>query len=99
MIFVEYLSYLYTKRALDTKLFTLDTESDALNLLYKISQHKLVSHKYNDLRPFVIGDKFEHEPYQINVTIVNMNYPEIFYKNFIFEAQNGNAQSVWLSEK
>lgn len=45
---------------------TLDTESDALNVLHKISQHKLKEHKYNELRPFLLADQVEYEPDKLN---------------------------------
>ncbi len=54
-------------KSLDTKLFVLDCDSDALNLLYKISQHKLVDYKYNELRPYLVADKYDYEPYSMNV--------------------------------
>jgi hypothetical protein len=56
------------KRGLDTKLFSLDSDFDGLNILYKISQHKLVNFKYNDLRPYMLAEKCEYEPYKMNVT-------------------------------
>ncbi len=63
----EHLQKCLDDKFLDTKLHGLDNDTDALNLLYKISQHKLKSIKFNELRPYMITDKFEYEPYNMNV--------------------------------
>ncbi len=63
----DYLQKCLDEKFLDTKLHGLDNESDALNLLYKISQHKLKVLKYNELRPYMVTEKFEFEPYKMNV--------------------------------
>ena len=51
----------------DSKLYSLDSESDGLNLLHKISQHKLNPLKFNDLRPYLLVDKFEFQSDKLNV--------------------------------
>ena len=66
----DHLQKVLDDKFLDTKLHGLDNETDALNLLYKISQHKLKSIKFNELRPYMITDKFEYEPYSMNVCLV-----------------------------
>lgn len=50
----------------ETKLCPLDSESDALNILHKISQHKLKPFKFNDLRPYMLADKVEYEQDKLN---------------------------------
>ena len=55
-------------KGLDTKLNVLDSDSDSLNLLYKMSQHKLRQATYNELRPYVLAERYEFEPYKFNVS-------------------------------
>ncbi|RNA32223.1 pre-rRNA-processing TSR1 -like protein [Brachionus plicatilis] len=55
-----------TSKGLDSKVLTLDSESDGLNLLHKISQHKLIESKFNAIRSFIMAEKVEYEPYKIN---------------------------------
>lgn len=57
------------KRVPDSKLYTLDNESDGLNLLHKISQHKLNPLTYNELRPYLVVDNFEYQPDKLNVKL------------------------------
>ena len=52
----------------ESKLCPLDSESDALNILHKISQHKLKPFKFNDLRPYMLADKVEYEQDKLNVS-------------------------------
>jgi hypothetical protein len=66
----EHLQKVLDDKFLDTKLHGLDNDTDALNILYKISQHKLKSIKFNELRPYMITDKFEYEPYSMNVSFI-----------------------------
>ena len=54
---------------LDNKVVTLDTDTDGLNVLHKISQHKLKSFQFNELRPYLLAEKFEYDPYPLNVII------------------------------
>ena len=62
------LTDLQKKRSIgDSKIYCLDTDSDGLNLLHKISQHKLKSFKFNELRPHLLAENFEFEPYKLNV--------------------------------
>ena len=60
--------FILLKRSIkDNKIYCLDTDSDGLNLLHKISQHKLKSYKFNELRPHLLAENYEFEPYKLNV--------------------------------
>jgi hypothetical protein len=54
----------------NAKLHSLDTNSDAQNLLHKISQHKINSFKFNELRPYLLAESCEFEPDKLNVNII-----------------------------
>ncbi len=51
----------------DSKLMSLDTDSDGLNLLHKISQQKLSPFIFNDLRPYILAQKYEFQQDKLNV--------------------------------
>lgn len=51
----------------ESKLVSLDSDSDGLNLLHKISQHKLNTPKFNELRPFLLVDNCEFQQDKLNV--------------------------------
>jgi pre-rRNA-processing protein TSR1 len=53
-------------KCLDIKLNVLDSTSDALNMLHKMSQHRLRSTKFNELRPYLLAERYEFEPYKLN---------------------------------
>lgn len=52
----------------DMKLLSLDTDSDGLNLLHKISQHKLSPYMYNSLRPYLLAERYHFEQDKLNVS-------------------------------
>ncbi|CAF0812694.1 unnamed protein product [Brachionus calyciflorus] len=60
------LQKIINNKGLDTKILTLDSDSDGLNILHKISEHKLVESQFNSIRSYVVAEKYEYEPYKIN---------------------------------
>lgn len=48
------------------KLLNLDTDSDGLNLLHKISQHKLNPNNFNELRPYLLAEKYHYQQDKLN---------------------------------
>ena len=51
----------------DNKLLSLDNDSDGLNLLHKISQHKLSPFNFNELRPYLLAESYEYQQDKLNV--------------------------------
>lgn len=66
-------------RSIDSKVISLDSDSDGLNLLHKISQHRLIDNKFNEIRPYLVADRFEIEPYKHNVIILNKKWERFFH--------------------
>lgn len=50
----------------DSKLMILDSDTDGLNLLHKISQHRLSPFIFNDLRPYLLAEKYQYIPDKLN---------------------------------
>lgn len=50
----------------DMKLLSLDTDTDGLNLLHKLSQHKLTPNTFNKLRPYVLAEKYHYQQDKLN---------------------------------
>ena len=57
-----------TNRMSDMKLLSLDTDTDGLNLLHKISQHKLSPYMYNSLRPYLLAERYHFQQDKLNVS-------------------------------
>lgn len=58
----------------DSKLMILDSDTDGLNLLHKISQHRLSPFIFNDLRPYLLAEKYQYIPDKLNVTFFSSCY-------------------------
>lgn len=67
------------KRSIASKVLNLDSDSDGLNLLHKISQHKLIDCMFNELRPYLLAEKFQVEPYKHNVGAFITQYISIYF--------------------
>ena len=83
----------------------MDTDSDGLNLLHRISQHKLKNFKFNELRPHLLAENIEIEPYKLNVFFMLFENSfflntKIMFKTFYFSLkwEHSNCMAIYAGE-